>query len=207
MPGVDAIFLGLSVAHWLVVVSALINVVAASAYIRDTIAGRSQPNRVSWFLWAATPLIATGAAIAAHADGWATFRIFMSGFMPLLIFLASFVNRQSYWRASRFDYGCAALSIAALIAWSLAQSPVLAILLAAIADGFAGLPTLAKAWRHPETETGGFYALSFISALIVMPAIPVWTIENSAFQIYLLIANLVLLIAVYKGRLIPARSR
>jgi len=201
----DASLLGITLAHWLVVASALIGATGAAAYIRDTLAGRSQPNRVTWGLWAAAPLIATGAAIAAQADGWATFRIFMSGFMPLLIFCASFMNRRSFWKASRFDIACAALSIGALIAWALARSPVLAILLAAVADGFAGLPTLLKAWRHPETETPGFYVLSFLAALIVLPAIPAWTIENSAFQVYLLAMNSLLVLAIYRKRILAAR--
>lgn len=90
--------LHLSGAHWLVVLSALINVAGAYAYIRDTISGKTKPNRVSWSMWALAPLIGTGAAWASNADVWATFRIFLAGFIPLLVFLASFTNQQSYWR-------------------------------------------------------------------------------------------------------------
>lgn len=85
--------------------------------------------------------------------------------------------------------------------WGLADSPRMAILFAAIADGLATIPTLRKAWSHPETETGITYVASFIGALIIIPAIPVWDIPNSAFQIYLLTANFVLLFAVYRKRL------
>ena len=192
---------GISFVHWLVVVSVFVSVAGSAAYIRDTLAGRSKPNRVSWSMWALAPLIATGAALSAHADAWATIRIFLSGFMPLLVFLASFVNRQSYWKLTAFDVACGACSILAFIVWGVADSPRSAILLAAIGDGFAALPTIRKAWNYPETETGITYIASFVAVLLIIPSIPRWNIENSAFQIYLLIANTFLLFAVYRKRL------
>ena len=85
--------------------------------------------------------------------------------------------------------------------WGVVNSPRLAILLAAIGDGFAALPTIRKAWKYPETETGLTYVASFTSALLIIPSIPRWNIENSAFQVYLLIANALLLLAVYRKRL------
>ena len=187
--------------HLLVLFSAGLSIYGSYAYIRDTLKGTSKPNRVSFFLWALAPLIGTSAALYAHADVWATVRIFMSGLMPLLIFLASFINPQSYWKLTAFDYLCGAFSVLALVIWGLADSPQLAILFAAIADGFACIPTLRKAWYYPETETGMAYIMSFIAALIIIPAIPVWNIENSAFQIYLLTANTLLMFAVYRKRI------
>jgi len=192
---------GISFVHWLVILSAGVSLLGGSAYIRDTLGGKSKPNRVSWSLWALTPLIGTAAALAAHADVWVTIRIFLAGFIPLLVFVASFINRQSYWKLTVFDAICGACALLALIIWGIADSPRMAILLAAIGDGFATLPTIRKAWAHPDTETGITYFTSFIAVLLVLPSIPVWNIENSAFQIYLLISNICILIAIYRGQL------
>ncbi len=60
--------------HWLVILSAGTSLAAAYAYIRDTVAGRSKPNRVSWFMWALAPFVGTAAALGAGADTWATLR-------------------------------------------------------------------------------------------------------------------------------------
>lgn len=190
----------LSFAHWLVVLSACITILGATAYIRDTLQGKTKPNRVSWALWALAPLIGTGAALSANADVWATIRIFLAGFLPLLVFLASFVNRRSYWKLTTFDAVCGFFSLLALAAWGIVGIPRLAILLAATGDGFAALPTIRKAWKYPETETGITYITGFIAALLILPSIPTWNIENSAFQIYLLIATSVLSFAVYRKR-------
>ncbi len=184
--------------HWLVILSAFISIAGASAYIRDTLKGKSKPNRVTWSMWALSPLIGTAAALSANADVWTTVRIFLAGFLPLLVFIASFINPQSYWKLTFFDFLCGTCSILALVAWGVIDSPQLSILLAATGDGFATLPTIRKAWAHPETETGATYIASFVSVLLVIPSIPKWNIENSAFQIYLLIANSLLLFVVYR---------
>jgi hypothetical protein len=191
--------IGIPLAHWLVLLSALISLSGALVYIRDMFRGKSKPNLVTWGLWAFAPLIATGAALSVDADGWSTVRIFMAGFGPLLVFIAAFVVKQGYWKLSKFDYSCGVLSFVALGAWLIADSPVLAILLAAIADLFATLPTILKAWKYPETETLYTYFVGLFTATIVIPAIPVWNIENSAFQVYLLIANTVLFVTVLRG--------
>jgi hypothetical protein len=107
-------FAGLSFVHWLVVLSALVSIAGSAAYIRDTLSGKTKPNRVSFSMWALAPLIGTAAALSAHADVWATIRIFLSGFLPLLIFLASFINPQSYWKLSIFDLLCGLFSLIAL---------------------------------------------------------------------------------------------
>ncbi len=199
-------YLNISFAHWLVLVSALVGLSGTFAYIRDMFRGKSKPNLITWGLWAFAPLIATGAALSASADVWSTVRIFMSGFGPFLVFLFAFVVRQGYWKLSKFDYICGILSLIALGTWLLADSPVLAILLAAIADLFATLPTLFKAWKHPETETLYTYLVGIFTASIVIPAIPVWNIENAAFQIYLLIANTALFVVVLRGYFLRKRA-
>ncbi len=197
---------GVSLAHWLVVVSALLSLTGAIAYIRDIVRGTSKPNLVTWGLWAFAPLIATGAALSAHADVWATVRIFIAGFGPLLIFCAGLCVPRRYWKLSRFDYACGGLSLVALFAWLGAHAPLASILFAAIADLFATLPTMRKAWRHPETETVYTYFIGLFTASIVIPAIPVWNIENAAFQLYLLVANTALCIIVSRGYLLKHKK-
>lgn len=191
----------------LVVASVLIVIAGAGAYIRDTLSGKTKPNRVSWAMWALAPLIGTAAALASHADAWATARIFFAGFLPLLIFAASFINPKSYWKLTGFDLLCGLCAVLALLVWGVADSPRMAILFAALADGFAGVPTLVKAWRSPETETGSTYFASLLSTVLIIPSIPIWNIENSAFQVYLLVENSVLLLVIYRVHIMRVLTR
>ena len=184
--------------QFLVVVSVLLMVWGAYDYLRDTLAGKTKPNRVSWSLWALAPLISLGAAFDANADVWASIRVLVGGIVPAVIFFASFINKNSYWRLGRFDWFCGGLSLAALVFWQLADSPLVAVLLATTANTLATVPTFVKAWNYPETESRLIFITSFTSAILIIPAIPVWTIANSAFQIGLMLTTGALLVAIYR---------
>lgn len=127
-------------------------------------------------MWALAPLIGTAAAVGAGADAWALVRTFLAGFLPLLVFIASFFNRHGYWKLSRFDLLCGTLSFVALVVWLVVDAPRVAIVLAATGDGFASIPTIVKAWRFPETETGSTYLAGLISVVLVLPSLPDWSV-------------------------------
>src|SRR6478609_11527748 len=92
--------------HWLVLLSLGISLFGCFTYLHNMFTGTTKPNLVSWSLWALAPLIATGAAISSGADAWGTARVFISGFVPLLIFVFGLFVRQSYWKLTRFDFFC-----------------------------------------------------------------------------------------------------
>ena len=187
--------------HSLVIISTLLMLWGGYAYFRDTLAGRTKPNRVSWFLWALAPLVSLSAAFSVDADIWASVRVLVGGLVPGVIFLGSFFNRKSYWQLTWFDWICGGLSLTALLFWQLASSPLIAVLLATAANTFASIPTFIKAWNFPETETRLIFINSFLSAVLIIPAIPVWNIANSAFQIGLMLTTGAFLVAVYRKSL------
>ncbi|HRY82252.1 MAG TPA: hypothetical protein P5232_00890 [Candidatus Moranbacteria bacterium] len=187
--------------HWLVIAGVIVGFGGSFKYIRDTLIGETKPNRVSWLMWSLAPLISLGAALSSGGDFWANIRVFTAGFIPLIIFIISFVNPKSYWKITFFDLVCGACSAVAIIIWLVIDSPRLAIILALLGDGFAAFPTIIKAWKFPETETGLTFIAGIISVLLILPSIPVWNIENSAFQIYLLIANFSIAISIYRKKI------
>lgn len=146
--------------EYLVFVAAISSVIGAIPYIKNTLAGKTKPNRVTWFLWSVAPMIAFSAAVS-EGVGWSVLPVFMSGFVPFLIFVSSFANKKSYWKLGKLDYVCGALSLLALILWQVTQNPAVAIVFAIASDGLASVPTLIKAWKYPETET----ASPFIAGL------------------------------------------
>jgi hypothetical protein len=158
----------------------------ALVYLRDTLRGTTKPNRVTWLLWAFAPLLAAG--VEFHGGvGLRALPTFMVGFMPLLIFLASFHNSASVWVVRRIDYSCGAMSVIGTIVWFATQNGILAISAAIAADFLAGIPTLMKSWTHPETETIHSYIGAVISMGIVLLTITHWTFEVAAFPIFIVI--------------------
>jgi hypothetical protein len=185
----------------LILISVSLSIYGSYRYIYDTIKGTTRPNRVSQGLWAIAPLIGVGAAISSGADWMTTVRTFMAGLVPLIILIASFANKTGYWKTTKFDYFCGMFSVIALILWLVIDLPVYAVLLAAIADFFAAIPTIKKSWTNPESETGIAYIMSLFSVIIILPTIKVFDIQNTAFQIYLLIVNIILIFAIYRKRI------
>ena len=79
---------------FLILISVSLSIYGSYRYIFDTIKGTTRPNRVSYGLWAVAPLIGVGAAISSGADWLKTVRTFMAGFVPLIILIASFTNKN-----------------------------------------------------------------------------------------------------------------
>lgn len=153
-------------------------------YLRDTLAGKVKPNRVSWLLWAIAPLIAFAAEIQKGV-GLQSLMTFSVGFGPLLVFTASFVSRKGTWKLSNFDYICGALSIIGLMLWLVTREGNLAILFAIFADALAAIPTVIKSYKAPETESSLVFLLSAFSAGITLLTIDHWDFAHYGFPAYI----------------------
>ncbi|MBM3200854.1 MAG: hypothetical protein FJZ56_00415 [Chlamydiae bacterium] len=185
-------------AYLFLLLSALVNIIGSFAYVKDTLIGKTRPNRISWFLWFFFPFIASIMALENRQDLVSVIRIFLAGFLPLIVFIASFMNPKSYWKLNHFDIGCGLSAIFAFFLWLFFDSAKIGIAFAVLGDAFAGLPTFIKAYRYPKTETGFTYILSLTAVILLLPTINKWDIENAAFQIYLILANSFLIFSIYR---------
>ena len=190
---------------YLVFLGAAVHLVGAVIYIRDTLSGKTKPNRVSFLLWGLAPMIGVAAAIS---DGvrWAILPVFLAGLGPLVVFFISFINPNAYWKLNKSDYLCALFSVLALILWVVTREPLLAIIFSIISDAFATIPTLIKSWKYPETETAIAYVASLFSALTGFTAIKMGAPAEYIFGIYLVIADTLLVLALYRNKLFLQQS-
>ena len=168
--------------NWIYVGTA-IGAAGAAVYLRDTLRGTPQPNRVTWLLWAVAPLLAAAVALNGGA-GLRALPTFMVGFMPLLIFIASFHNDAAVWKVRRMDYACGAVSVIGTVVWLVTRNGVLAISAAIAADFLAGVPTLMKSWTHPQTETVHSYIGALISMVVLLLTVDHWTFDVVAFPLF-----------------------
>jgi len=188
--------------EYLVIIAAVASLLAAFVYIRSMFVGGTKPNRISWLMWAIAPLIATAAALS-NGVGWAVLPVFMAGFSPFLIFTASFFAKKAYWQLSTFDYVCGVLSGFALIMWWLTKNPNVAIVFAITSDALASIPTLTKAWTNPETESVWPFIIGVFGAASSLAVATLWTFSEYAFPSYLIIVNILVLLALYNRHLRP----
>lgn len=167
---------------------AIIGAVVASLgnlyYLYETIIGKAKPNRVTWLLWGLFPIIIFIAQRAQGVEGvvWVSFA---AGVTPLLVVLASFLNKKAYWKTQPLDYVLMASALLAMIIWAITNDANIAILIALVADLLAGVPTIIKSFHHPETESWRAYAIGAVGLGISVLALQSWSFESSAFVIYL----------------------
>ena len=170
-----------------VILGAVIASVGMLSYLRDTIRGVTQPNRVTWLMWALAPLIAFAAEVQAGV-GLRSLMTFVVGFWPLAILVGSFFGRGSaVWRLGPFDWLCGALSVAGLIAWLVTRHGDVAVIASIAADLLAATPTLRKSWTAPDSESSSAYWTAALNALITVLTIEHFTIADSAFPLYILV--------------------
>ena len=178
-----------------VYLGAIIFFIGSVGYIIKTLQGKIKPNKVTWFLWALAPLIAFAAQIK-QGVGLQSLLTFMVGFMPIIIFLASFVNKKSYWKIERLDLICGSLSIIGLILWQITKVGNIAIVFSLISDFLAGWPTIIKSYQHPETENYVLYLGNAAFALITLLTIKVWNFETYSFSLYIFLVTLLIAILI-----------
>lgn len=186
--------------EYFAVIGAVVASLGGFYYLYATITGKAKPNRVTWLLWGLFPMIIFVAQRAQGVDGlsWASF---VAGFTSLLVLGASFLNRQAYWKTETRDYYLMAAAIAGIILWMLTDNPNLAIVFSLVADLFAGLPTIIKAYKHPETESWIAYAIGAFGFGISFLAIQTFSFENYAFIVYLLMTQSILAVLASRKKL------
>ena len=192
--------------EYLVFVAAFATLLATFVYVRSMFKGSARPNRISWLMWSIAPFIATAAAIS-NGVGWAALPVFMSGLSPFLIFTASFVSKKAHWTLAPFDYVCGVLSGLALVLWYVTGDPNVAIAFAIASDGLASIPTLTKAWKHPETEVAWPFMVGVFNASTSFLASATWVFSEYAFPAYLIVINILLFFSVYKKKLVSLLTK
>ncbi|MDB5167475.1 MAG: hypothetical protein JWN26_620 [Candidatus Saccharibacteria bacterium] len=175
---------------------AALNLIGSTNYVIETIKGKTKPNRVTWFLWALAPIIAFGAMLGEGVSILGGLMTFMVGFGPLLVLIASFVNKKSVWKITTFDIVCGILSLIGVGLWFITRTGAVAIAFSILADALAGLPTLVKAFKEPESESYLVFLFGAISAAITLLAAKVWDFAHIGFALYIFIICAIIFILV-----------
>lgn len=178
-----------------VIVGTIIGSVGGFWYLIDTVRGNVKPNKVSFLFWSIAPLIAFAAELQKGV-GIQSLMTFTVGFIPLLIFLASFVNKKSEWKLTRFDVACGVFSFFGLLLWLMTKEGNVAIVFSIVADGLAAVPTIVKSYYHPETEIGWPWLAASLNGLLTFLTVVDWNFAYYGFPIYIFLTNLIIYVLV-----------
>ncbi|MDE2029153.1 MAG: hypothetical protein KGI97_01170 [Alphaproteobacteria bacterium] len=186
--------------QYVTILGAAIATAGSFSYLRDTFKGRTKPNRVTYAIWAATALTSTAAGLMEGVR-WAVLPVFLAGLLPALIFVVSFHNKNAYWRTRGFDYVCGFLSAMALVLWRITHDANIAIGFSIVSNLLAAVPTMLKAWTHPESESAATYATGAVSAVTAFVAAPAPSFAAYAFPACILLDCLIILFALWHRKI------
>ena len=186
--------------EYFAIIGAIIASLGDLFYLYQTVLGKVKPNRMTWLLWGIFPMITFFAQRAQGVDSlsWVSF---IAGFVCFFILGASFLNKKAYWKTSRLDFALVGIALVGLALWAVTDDPNLAIAFSIVADFFAGLPTILKAYKQPDTESWGAFAICTIGFGISLLAIHDFSFQTYAFVLYLFFNNLLItLLAARRSR-------
>lgn len=180
------------------ILSAVLSTFAYLPYMRDTLRGRTYPQRASWFIWSVLSSIgffsqafegATHSLWFAGAQISGTITVFL---MSIRFGVGGFVNRRD----------CLVLLLAAggLVAWNMTDSAVYALAMTIGIGTIGGLVTVTKAYWYPNSETLSTWFLSFIASILAILAVGRLDWVILAFPLYLLILNGAIVSAIILGK-------
>jgi hypothetical protein len=132
-------------------------------YIRDTVRGSTQPDRVSWFIW----LVEYSVLFAAHIAEGAHNSLWLIGLQLLGVSIISGLSvRYGTGGFDRNKLLLIACVLASLIVWRSLQSASLAILLLIAVEASGVVITSLKVFRNPGSETLSMWAAVGLGGLL-----------------------------------------
>ncbi len=172
-----------------VFLGAFISVGGAAIYVRDTWRGSTAPNRVTWTLWAIEPLLAFAVERQAHV-GLASIMALVLGVVPIVVLAVSFHDHASVWKVGWFDVSCAAVSLGGLVVWLAVNQATVALVAFVAADAVAGIPTVRKSFREPDSESSWSFLSGLIFAGITLLTLKHLTTAGALFAFSVLVMNI-----------------
>jgi hypothetical protein len=167
--------------------SGVLSFAAYLPYIRDTLAGRTQPQRASWLIWSVLSTIALCGQIyeGASASLW-----FAGVQVSATVLIFGLSLRWGVGGVmDRRDAVILALAGAGVVLWSLTDTPAYALAITITISLLGGSVTVAKAFQAPRSETLSTWTMGFVASGLAIAAVGQIDPVLMAYPAYLLLLN------------------
>jgi hypothetical protein len=173
----------------LAVIAALLSATGNIPYLRDTLRNEIQPHPYTWLMWSVVSGVSFLGQLA-KGGGVGSIPAAVSEVFTIVIFVASL--RYGFRNIEKRDHYFLAAALAGLVPWALTSDPTLSIVIVVSIDVIAFIPTLRKAWRHPETERPLLYAMNVSRHILTLFALEAYNIATTLHSIAMIATNLVM---------------
>jgi hypothetical protein len=185
-------------------VAAILVFVGYIPYIRDILRDKTHPHVYSWFLWGLLTVVVFGIQISHHA-GPGSFVTLAAGAMSLIVLFLSLKKGKRDIVFS--DKVVLVLTIITIVIWLFAKRPLLAIILASLADLLAFVPTVRKSWNKPFTETLSLYQLNAVRFGLGAIALEQFTLITAIWPVMWAVCNALFALMLISRRKTLATAR
>lgn len=180
------------------IASALLSIFAFFPYARDTIKGRTQPQRACWLIWSVLGSIALITQIVEGATESLWFAAIQVGWTIAIFIMAIWRGTGRFLKAGD-EYILAAAAMG-LVLWAFTQDASYALIITISISLLGGLATVVKAYRAPGTETMATWIVSWIAAACAVVAVGTLDWILLAYPLYLLLLYTGIVVAIIMGR-------
>lgn len=168
------------------ITSGILIAVSCIPYISDILKGKTKPQRATWFIWA---VLLTISFVAQVFEGgtWSLITTGVDWLGVVVIFIFSI--KFGVGGTSLFDKISLMGAGIGLIFWYITKEPITALLITIFIDFIAGMLTVVKTYKDPETET--FIAYMICGTGGLLGAISVGSLNFSliVFPVWICISN------------------
>lgn len=177
------------ISHYFILPTAILASIGILHYLYLAQKGKVKPNSVSWFFWSFSPFVAYLIMLSEGVKFIDSIPILLSWTLNFLVFLTSIFNKNASWKLGKTDYIFAISAVFAILIWQVLDNTFWALAFAILGDVCAGIPTLIKCWKHPETESLSPYLLPMPNLVVGLLVLPAFTFYNSAYTAWILLSN------------------
>lgn len=181
---------------WFGIVSAAVNVFGYIPYIKGTVQRRIKPHRITWGIWSILTTIALVNQIH-NGGGYSAYFIASTGLLVITIFILSIF--KGVGGSSGFDQFILIASIILFVTWAVTKNTTTTTLLAVSIDALGALPTVYKAYKHPETENYMQWILSVVAGMFSILAIARPEFILLVYPVYVVLMDATTAVAKYVG--------
>jgi hypothetical protein len=150
-------------------------------YFLDVLRGKTVPSRASWIIWAfSTAILLFGVlGTGTHEAVWVPVADAVGCFV---IFILSIGFGTGGW--SRTDQMSFLVCAASLVVWYLTGSALVALIMNLLVYISGYIPTIAKAWKEPRSESLAAWSLFLIGVLLNLLVVAIGHDKGFAIWLY-----------------------
>ena len=177
--------------------SGLLIALSCVPYIRDIFLLKTKPQRMTWFIWMILLTIAFFAQVAKGGT-WSLITTGIDWLGVVIIFILSI--KKGMGGATTVDRLALVGASIGLILWYLTNEPLYALIITVLIDFIAGMLTILKTYKEPETETFIAYIICGTGGLLGVFAVGQFNFALIIFPLWICLLNYAIGVTVLLGK-------